>query len=99
MTCSNRVNAPNGDQNILRRAVGNWGAGGAGGDMNPHILSDQSTLFQLQGGGADNARHNTTCPPDFQIYLRPYYCLPNIAVVMTIFQVPLGVCYLVIFLM
>ena len=45
MTCSNRVNAPNVDQNILRRTVGTGEQGGRGGGMNPQILSDQLTLF------------------------------------------------------
>jgi hypothetical protein len=31
MTCSNRVNAPNGDQNILRMAVGTGGRGAGHG--------------------------------------------------------------------
>ena len=35
MTCSNRVNVPNGDQNILRRAVGTGESRGAGGGHEP----------------------------------------------------------------
>ena len=41
----------------------------------PQILTDQLTLSQPWG--ADYAHHITTCPPDFQTFLRP--CSPIMA--------------------
>ena len=40
------------------------------GPIDPNILADQLTIFE-PGGGADYGHQVTTCPPDFQTFLRP----------------------------
>ena len=67
MTCFNRVNAPNGDQNILRGLpeTGSRGARPcppAGGHEPPIFVRPVNPILTR---GADNARHIANCPPDF----------------------------------
>ena len=50
------------------RAVGARGPGGWA-QLPLHILADE--LSPIKPGWADYAHHITSCPPDFQTFLRP----------------------------